>query len=116
MVISLAMYFLKRNSLLDTLLSPFMSMLRWPTTPDTFQEAALRMIPVAHQLSMRIMSMLERRGCKHLKPGTLEAAHSLWKDDSRSCLRVLNYPASKFCTHMLCYYHGKVYTKSLHTC
>ena len=73
-------------------------MLRWPTTPDTFQDAALQMIPVAHQLSMRIMSMLERRGCKHLKPGTLEAAHSLWKDDSRSCLRVLNYPASKFCT------------------
>lgn len=65
---------------------------RWPTTPETFRDVAEKsMIPEAHKLSLRILSMLERRGCKHLKPGTLEKAHTLWEEDSRCCLRVINY-------------------------
>ena len=66
---------------------------RWPTTPETFRDVAENsMIPEAHKLSIHIMSMLERRGCKHLKPGTLAKAHTLWEEDSRCCLRVINYP------------------------
>lgn len=45
---------------------------RWPTTPATFRDVAEKsLIPEAHKLSLHILSMLERRGCKHLKPGTL---------------------------------------------
>ena len=66
---------------------------RWPTTPSSLREVAKEsMIPEAHKLSLRIMSMLERRGCKHLEPGTLEKAHSLWETGSRCCLRLLHYP------------------------
>eukprot|EP00985_Skeletonema_marinoi_P035129 scaffold45710_cov204-Skeletonema_marinoi.AAC.1 len=67
---------------------------RWPTTPSSLREVAKEsMIPEAHKLCLRIMSMLERRGCKHLEPWTLEKAHSLWEtDSSRCCLRLLHYP------------------------
>jgi len=66
---------------------------RWPTKPATLRGfAETTMIPEAHQLSMRILSSLERRGCTHLEPGTLEQAITLWGEHSRSCLRILRYP------------------------
>ena len=66
---------------------------RWPTVPSSLRGVAEHsMIPEAHNLSLRIMTMLERRGCKHLEPGTLKKAHTLWGEDSRCCLRLLHYP------------------------
>jgi isopenicillin N synthase-like dioxygenase len=57
-----------------------------------FQEVIMEMITSAHALACRVLSLLERRACPHVKRGTLVNAHHLWGEDGQCTLRLLHYP------------------------
>jgi len=65
---------------------------RWPQEPASFQEFAKKFMEKSHALAACILSMLEKRACPKLKPGTLAAGHNLWSVDGQCTLRMLHYP------------------------
>jgi len=65
---------------------------RWPHEPAGFEPVAQSLLIAAHDLACRLLSLLERRACPQLTPGTLAAAHKLWVDDGQCTLRLLHYP------------------------
>lgn len=65
---------------------------RWPQEPAGFEDLSRGLMSKAHSLAARILSMLEKRACPKLKPGTLAAGHQLWSKDGQCTLRMLHYP------------------------
>jgi len=64
----------------------------WPTEPPALQRTVRALSRAAHGLACRLMSMLEAQACPHEPPGTLEAAHNIWVDESQCVLKLLHYP------------------------
>ena len=66
---------------------------RWPSHPPHFKSLLVDKFMVeAHQLAQRILTLLERRACPHVAPGTIAASHRLWSHDGQCTLRLLHYP------------------------
>jgi len=65
---------------------------RWPSEPASFESDANALMSAAHALALRLLSLLERRACPQLAPGTLARAHTLWAADGQCTLRLLHYP------------------------
>lgn len=65
---------------------------RWPSEPAEFEPLMRSLLDAAHLLARKLLSLLEKRACPQLEPGTLAAAHNLWVEDGQCTLRLLHYP------------------------
>lgn len=67
----------------------------WPKEQQQlpgFQDVIMNMIDNSHALACRVLSLLERRACPHVKRDTLPNAHHIWGEDGQCTLRLLHYP------------------------
>ena len=66
----------------------------WPNKEQLpgFQDVIMNMIDNSHALACRVLSLLERRACPHVKRDTLPNAHHIWGEDGQCTLRLLHYP------------------------
>lgn len=65
----------------------------WPRPPADFEPIFKDFMEHhCHKLALRVVTMLESKGCKHLKPGTIASSCNMWAKDGQSNLPIIHYP------------------------